>query len=66
MAESLLDAFANLYLNFQPKNYKPMEIKIDPKNFVSTFNLKGLNIKNYKIEIVAVSKIEEAFSKLFG
>jgi DNA repair protein RadA/Sms len=36
------------------------------KIFVSTFNLKGLNTKNYKIEIVPVSKIEEAFSKLFG
>jgi DNA repair protein RadA/Sms len=36
------------------------------KIYVSTFNLKGLNLKNYKIEIVAVSKMEEAFSSLFG
>ncbi len=36
------------------------------KIFISSFNLKGLNLKNYKIEIVSVSKMEEAFSKLFG
>lgn len=36
------------------------------KIFVSTFNLKGLNIKNFKIEIISVSKIEEVFSHLFG
>lgn len=36
------------------------------KMFISSFNLKGLNLKNFKIEIVAVSKMEEAFSKLFG
>lgn len=36
------------------------------KIIISSFNLKGLNVKNYKIEIVAVSKIEEAFSYLFG
>ncbi|MBX3163383.1 MAG: DNA repair protein RadA [Bacteroidetes bacterium] len=36
------------------------------KIFVSSFNLKGLNIKNFKIEIVSVSKIEEVFGNLFG
>ena len=36
------------------------------KIFISSFNLKGLNVKNFKIEIIAVSKMEEAFSKLFG
>jgi DNA repair protein RadA/Sms len=36
------------------------------KVFVSSHNLKGLDIKNFKIEIVPVSKIEEVFSKLFG
>lgn len=36
------------------------------KIFISSFNLKGLNTKNFKIEIIAVSKMEEAFSNLFG
>src|SRR5688572_2912614 len=36
------------------------------KIIVSSFNLKGLNVKNFKIEVIAVSKIEEAFGKLFG
>lgn len=36
------------------------------KIMVSSFNLKGLNVKNFKIEVVAVSKMEEAFSHLFG
>ncbi|MES2679325.1 MAG: DNA repair protein RadA [Bacteroidota bacterium] len=36
------------------------------KVFVSSHNLKGLDTKNFKIEIVPVSKIEEVFSKLFG
>lgn len=36
------------------------------KIYISSFNLKGLNIKNYKIKIVSVSKMEEAFSELFG
>ncbi|MDI1353989.1 MAG: DNA repair protein RadA [bacterium] len=35
------------------------------KIFISSFNLKGLNLKGLHIEIVAVSKMEEAFSKLF-
>lgn len=36
------------------------------KIFISSFNLKGLNQKNFKIGIIAVSKMEEAFSQLFG
>ncbi|WP_317899141.1 DNA repair protein RadA [Aurantibacillus circumpalustris] len=36
------------------------------KILVSSFNLKGLNTKNFKIEVIAVSKMEEAFSVLFG
>jgi DNA repair protein RadA/Sms len=36
------------------------------KIMISSFNTKGLNAKNHKISIVAVSKIEEAFSNLFG
>jgi DNA repair protein RadA/Sms len=35
------------------------------KIFISTHNLKGLQIKNFKIKIIAVSKIEEVFSNLF-
>ncbi|NBU05054.1 MAG: DNA repair protein RadA [Sphingobacteriia bacterium] len=36
------------------------------KIFISTHNLKGLQIKNFKIKIIAVSKIEEVFANLFG
>jgi DNA repair protein RadA/Sms len=36
------------------------------KIFISTHNLKGLQIKNFKIKIIAVSKIEAVFSNLFG
>jgi len=36
------------------------------KILVSSYNLKGLNLKSHKIEIIPVSKIEDAFSKLFG
>ena len=36
------------------------------KIIISTFNLKGLNLKNHKIKVLAVSKVEEAFSHLFG
>ena len=36
------------------------------KIFISKYNLKGLNAKNYKIEIFAASKLEEVFSELFG
>ncbi len=36
------------------------------KILISSFNLKGLNLKNFKIEIISISKMEEAFSVLFG
>ena len=36
------------------------------KIFISTFNKKGLDPKNYSIEIITVSKIEEVFNHLFG
>lgn len=36
------------------------------KIFISKYNKKGLNIKNHKIEIIFVSKVEEVFSHLFG
>ncbi len=36
------------------------------KIFISKYNLKGLDTKLYKIEIVAASKLEEIFSELFG
>jgi DNA repair protein RadA/Sms len=36
------------------------------KVFISSHNLKGLDLKNFKIEIISVSKIEEVFQKLFG
>lgn len=36
------------------------------KIFISSFNLKGLNRKSFKIEVIAVSKIEEVFEQLFG
>jgi DNA repair protein RadA/Sms len=36
------------------------------KIYVSSFNLKGLNAKNFKIQVVPVSKMEEAFQGLFG
>ena len=36
------------------------------KIFISKYNLKGINPQSYKIEIVALSKIEEVFNKLFG
>jgi DNA repair protein RadA/Sms len=36
------------------------------KIFISKYNLKGLDTKQYKIEIVAASKLEEIFSELFG
>lgn len=34
--------------------------------YISSHNLKGLNLKNFKIQIKAFSKIEEVFSSLFG
>ncbi len=36
------------------------------KIYISTFNLKGLNLKNYKIEIISVAKMEDVFSSIFG
>lgn len=36
------------------------------KIVISAFNLKGLNIRNFKIDIIPVSKMEEAFAHLFG
>lgn len=34
--------------------------------FISKYNLKGLSSEKFKIEIVAVGKIEEVFHRLFG
>jgi len=36
------------------------------KIYISSYNLKGLDTKHYKIDIVAVAKMEEVFAKLFG
>lgn len=36
------------------------------KIFISKYNLKGLQKANFKIEIVAVGRIEEVFQNLFG
>lgn len=36
------------------------------KIFVSKYNLKGLDISDYSIQITAVGKIEEVFNHLFG
>lgn len=36
------------------------------KIYISKYNLKGLTVTNFNIEIVAVSKIEEVFNQLFG
>lgn len=36
------------------------------KIFISNYNLKGLILDKFKIQIVTVSKIEEVFSLLFG
>jgi DNA repair protein RadA/Sms len=36
------------------------------KIIISSYNLKGLDVNNYKIELVPVSKMEEVFSNLFG
>lgn len=36
------------------------------KVYISSHNLKGLEIKNFKIEIIPVSKMEDVFSALFG
>lgn len=34
--------------------------------FISNYNKKGLVVERYKIELIAVSKIEDVFSQLFG
>jgi DNA repair protein RadA/Sms len=34
--------------------------------YISSYNLKGLDLKQYKIEVVAVTKMEEVFARLFG
>jgi DNA repair protein RadA/Sms len=36
------------------------------KVFISSYNLKGLETKSFKIKIIPVSKMEEVFSILFG
>lgn len=36
------------------------------KIFVSRYNLKGINTKDYSIEIIPVGKIEEVFTRLFA
>jgi len=34
--------------------------------FISKYNMKGLELSKYNIEIIAVANVEEVFSKLFG
>lgn len=36
------------------------------KFFLSKYNMKGIEVKKYGIEIISISKVEEAFSQLFG
>lgn len=36
------------------------------KIFISNYNMKGLMVEKYKIELISVSKIEDVFSILFG
>lgn len=36
------------------------------KIYISSHNLKGLDVKQFGIEVIAVAKIEEVFSSLFG
>jgi len=36
------------------------------KIFVSKFNLKGLVMEKYSIEVIGISKIEDVLSILFG
>jgi DNA repair protein RadA/Sms len=36
------------------------------KIFISSYNKKGVDLKEYKIEVITVSKMEEVFGKLFG
>ena len=34
--------------------------------FISKFKLKGISVKDYRIEIIPVGKVEEVFTRLFG
>lgn len=34
--------------------------------YISSHNLKGLDMKQFKIEVISVTKMEEVFTKLFG
>ncbi len=36
------------------------------KIYISSYNLKGLDLKQLKIQVIAVTKMEEVFSHLFG
>jgi len=36
------------------------------KIYISSYNLKGLDLKQLKIQVIAVTKMEEVFAKLFG
>lgn len=36
------------------------------KIYISSYNLKGLDIKQFKIDVIAVTKMEDVFAKLFG
>jgi DNA repair protein RadA/Sms len=36
------------------------------KIFISSYNKKGVDLKQFKIEVITVSKMEEVFGKLFG
>jgi DNA repair protein RadA/Sms len=36
------------------------------KIYISRYNLKGINLEKFKIEVVTVSKIEDVFNGLFG
>jgi DNA repair protein RadA/Sms len=36
------------------------------KIFISKYNQKGLNIKNHKIQVIFVSRVDEVFTALFG
>ncbi len=36
------------------------------KIFISKYNQKGLNLKNHKIQVIFVSRVDEVFTALFG
>jgi len=36
------------------------------KIYISLYNLKGLDIRQFKIDVIAVTKMEDVFAKLFG